>query len=62
MEQNHITSSARRATFWPSIARASAELDARRARGGRIDARDPAVLRRVAPAAPVPRGAQGDAP
>lgn len=62
MEQNHITSSARRTTFWPSIARASAEIDARRSRGGCTEPRDPAVLRRVAPAAPVPREAQGDGP
>lgn len=58
-EQTPITASARRTTFWPSIARASAELDARRSRGGRSDPGDPAVLRGAAPAITVSRGAQG---
>lgn len=46
LERHAITSPARRAAFWPSIAQASAQFEARRPLGNdRTDAEDAATLK-----------------
>lgn len=61
VERHAITASARRAAFWPSIARASAQLDVRCSlRRWQPDAAgDPAVLGLVKTAAPSTARAAG---